>query len=69
MKTGRLDEVGRGGPEPAPSEILHIHQRIIGLSANSDDETTEAAFQAGIDAFIAKPFKINDFDRIIAHMV
>ena len=34
---------------------------IIGLSANSDDETVQQAFNAGINDFLAKPFKIDTF--------
>ncbi len=38
-----------------------VHQLIIGCSANSDNETMQAAFVAGIDAFIPKPFNIQSF--------
>jgi response regulator of citrate/malate metabolism len=31
------------------------------VSANSDNETMEAAFSAGIDAFIPKPFTMQSF--------
>jgi CheY-like chemotaxis protein len=37
------------------------HQLIIGVSACSDNETMEAAFAAGIDAFIPKPFTLRSF--------
>ncbi len=39
-----------------------IHQLIIGCSANSDNDTMQAAFVAGIDAFIPKPFNIAEFN-------
>jgi CheY-like chemotaxis protein len=35
------------------------HKLIIGISANSDEETIEEAFKAGVDAFLAKPFTIS----------
>ncbi len=37
---------------------------IIGCSANSDDETIEEAYKAGVDAFMAKPFSIDAFYQI-----
>jgi CheY-like chemotaxis protein len=36
-------------------------QIIIGCSANSDDQTVKEAYKAGIDNFIAKPFKYEHF--------
>jgi CheY-like chemotaxis protein len=36
-------------------------QLIIGVSANSDHDTVKAAFEAGIDAFIPKPFTMDTF--------
>ena len=44
------------------------YQRIIGLSANSDNDTTEAAFQAGIDRFMPKPFKIESFHEMVRQL-
>eukprot|EP00981_Chlorochromonas_danica_P009181 scaffold2548_cov163-Ochromonas_danica.AAC.8 len=38
-----------------------IHQFIIGISANSDTDTMNEAFAAGVDAFISKPFSIDVF--------
>ncbi len=38
-----------------------FHQKVIGLSANSDAETTQEAFAAGIDCFIPKLFNIASF--------
>lgn len=47
------------------------HQVIIGMSANSDHETMEDAFQVGVDEFIKKPFTLEVFlttvNRIILH--
>ncbi len=36
-------------------------QFIIGCSANSDHDTMEAAFEAGMDAFMPKPFTLQTF--------
>lgn len=47
--------------------IRHLH--IIGVSANSDDETMEAAFQIGMDAFIPKPFDLEKFDRTVGALL
>ena len=33
---------------------------IIGMSANSDEHTKQCAFDAGMNAFLAKPFTIAD---------
>ena len=38
-----------------------VRQFILGLSANSDTDTMNAAFKAGIDAFIPKPFNVESF--------
>lgn len=37
---------------------------IIGVSANSDHETTKASYEAGVDAFLSKPFNIASFQEI-----
>ena len=34
---------------------------IAGVSANSDHDTMQAAYVAGVDAFIPKPFNIQSF--------
>ena len=39
------------------------HQFIIGMSANSDHETMEQAFAAGMDSFIGKPFTLEVFQN------
>eukprot|EP01039_Chlorochromonas_danica_P000827 gene827-898_t len=44
-----------------PSSVQEIHQFIIGVSANSDTDTMNEAFTAGVDAFISKPFSIDVF--------
>jgi signal transduction histidine kinase len=42
-----------------------FHHLIIGVSANSDHETVEEAFQAGIDYFLPKPLSVQEFLKII----
>eukprot|EP01038_Epipyxis_sp_PR26KG_P013655 gene13655-18325_t len=37
------------------------HQLIIGVSANSDSDTMQEAFRAGVDAFMPKPFSLQTF--------
>ncbi len=36
---------------------------FAGCSANSDHEAIQAAFEAGIDAFIPKPFNMQSFNE------
>eukprot|EP00981_Chlorochromonas_danica_P003458 scaffold654_cov207-Ochromonas_danica.AAC.43 len=38
-----------------------LHLLVIGVSANSDHETMQDAMNAGVDAFMAKPFSIEMF--------
>ena len=38
---------------------------IIGMSANSDDDTKQDVLNVGMDAFCPKPFKYRDFEKII----
>ena len=53
-----------------PESTIRRHI-IIGCSANSDDDTLEEAFAAGVDSFMAKPFSIDTFyqtyDELIKH--
>eukprot|EP00981_Chlorochromonas_danica_P004246 scaffold858_cov171-Ochromonas_danica.AAC.2 len=39
--------------------VSNFHHIIIGLSANSDSETMQEAFRAGIDGFLTKPFSLD----------
>ena len=39
--------------------------KVIGLSANSEEDTTQQAFEAGIDSFIPKPFDIQSFYTVM----
>eukprot|EP00981_Chlorochromonas_danica_P009354 scaffold2636_cov176-Ochromonas_danica.AAC.8 len=41
-----------------------LYNLIIGVSANSDDETAKAAQEVGMDAFISKPFNLDTFYKI-----
>ncbi len=42
---------------------------LSGVSACSDNETIEAAFQSGIDAFIPKPFNLQTFHSTYQNLV
>jgi CheY-like chemotaxis protein len=44
-------------------------QLIIGCSANSDHDTMQEAFKAGVDAFIGKPFTIDTFHETVARFL
>jgi CheY-like chemotaxis protein len=48
------------------------HHAVIGVSANSDVETTQDALEAGFDAFMPKPFTLDLFNttaiRILAQL-
>jgi CheY-like chemotaxis protein len=46
-----------------------FHQLIIGLSANSDDETVQLARSEGMDDFMEKPFKAAVFNEICQLLV
>jgi CheY-like chemotaxis protein len=45
------------------------HQLIIGLSANSDDETVQLARSEGMDDFMEKPFKAAVFNAILSKTI
>jgi CheY-like chemotaxis protein len=49
----RQDTAAREQPSP--------RQLVIALSANSDEETRLAALEAGVDAFMPKPFTYENF--------
>jgi CheY-like chemotaxis protein len=42
--------------------------RIIGLSANSDSDTMQEAYEAGIDCFIPKPFNFASFNNALSNI-
>ncbi len=43
----------------------HYHHAVIGVSANSDDETAREAIKAGVDAFLPKPFSMDLFNTTV----
>ena len=49
----------------ASSSYVEQHLLIIGMSANSDYDTMQAAFAAGVDDFMGKPFDITLFFTIL----
>ncbi len=48
------------------ADVSSFHQLIIGLSANSDDETVQLARSEGMDDFMEKPFKAAVLNEIWA---
>lgn len=55
-----------------PSRLnIDISKRllIIGMSANSDRATEIAALDAGMDAFLAKPFTMADLQPLVSNML
>eukprot|EP00981_Chlorochromonas_danica_P005046 scaffold1016_cov175-Ochromonas_danica.AAC.4 len=51
----------KGGNTVADPPLAKAKQIIIGVSANSDGETAQAAKRAGIDGFLPKPFTVDAF--------
>ena len=47
----------------------HHHQVIIGMSANSDHDTMEEAFVAGVDDFMKKPFTLAHFQTTVSRIL
>ncbi len=67
--TRRLRKMEVEGRDWMIREEKPCHQVIIGLSANSDHDTTEDAFAAGVDDFFSKPFSITTFNKTIERFV
>ena len=42
---------------------------VIGISANSMNQDIEQAHNAGFDAYITKPFKISDINKIVENFI
>lgn len=40
------------------------HQVIIAATANSDSDTISAAYEAGVDGFLGKPFTVDNFHEV-----
>lgn len=60
----RIRQIEREGNDESWIRKDH-HHMIIGLSANSDAETMNDAFLAGVDEFLGKPFSLAAFNQII----
>ena len=56
-------------PPEASQGITSVlpHQLIFGVSANSDQETMQEAFEAGVDDFLGKPFTIDALTAAFMH--
>ena len=56
-------------PESMQCDIMRTCRElvIIGMSANSDDDTRQYALNAGMNYFIAKPFTIADLLPLLNH--
>ena len=48
------------------SRLQHI---VIGMSANSDHETSMSAYEVGVDAFLPKPFKVETFRTTLSNLM
>ena len=44
--------------------LLIKHQLVVICSANADVETTNLAYATGVDGFLEKPLRIQNFNRI-----
>jgi len=59
--TRRIRYLEQQQQQQTPAAACCHHQLIIGMSANSDHETMEASFFAGMDDFMVKPFHMDAF--------
>jgi CheY-like chemotaxis protein len=66
-----IDSTPSSPSSPSKPMISHFpsHQLIIGVSANSDHDTMQEAYKAGVDAFIGKPFTIELFNNTIINLM
>ena len=62
--TRRLRMIEKGEKYGNKESILP-KQTIVGVSANSDYDTVKAAYAAGIDGFLAKPFTVDAFMKTV----
>jgi CheY-like chemotaxis protein len=58
-------DIEKGQPERRPEEIDPDRLPIIGMSANNDTLSKDAAIEAGMNLFIAKPFTIKDLENVL----
>jgi colicin import membrane protein len=54
---------------PASIRRERAHSLIVGISANSDNETMEMAKEAGFDSFLAKPFDVEKVKSLLDEVV
>ncbi len=62
--TRRIRELEASLQTANPGEP-RLHQYIVGLSANSDQDTMLCANQAGIDDFLEKPLTVKHFRNVV----
>jgi CheY-like chemotaxis protein/signal transduction histidine kinase len=66
-KVRQLEKEAMKEPEnSAVSSSEHFNHLIVAMSASSDDETVNSAYTAGADEFIAKPFNVVSFQKILS---
>jgi response regulator of citrate/malate metabolism len=65
---GAANAAGGGAANAAKTKSRHHYQCIIGVSANSDADTIQDAFLAGVDAFMPKPFSMQTFNSTLAKL-
>ena len=58
-------DLARSRPEPGLAPVAR-RLPIIGMSANSDDESRALGLVAGMDTFIAKPFTMKELQGVVA---
>ena len=44
-------------------------QLVIVCSANSDEESSDIAYAAGVNAFLEKPLQMDAFDRVYSQLL
>ncbi|RYH29111.1 response regulator [archaeon] len=66
-KASSITAMFKSDSKITPSQSAHIN--IIGVSANSDPETSAAAYKMGVDAFIAKPFTLDAFNATYEQVI
>jgi two-component system sensor histidine kinase/response regulator len=66
-KIRQLEKEAMKEPEnSAVSSSEQFNHLIVAMSASSDDETVNSAYTAGADEFIAKPFNVVSFQKILS---
>lgn len=64
--TRRLRQCEKDGRSWMP---VNYHHRIIGMSANSDNDTTNDAYESGVDSFMPKPFSMELFNQTVSQLL